>query len=230
MRPSKIDACARRPPAPADRRCPAPASASRSSDRSPRGGAPQSPARAPGSAGTAGSMAKSLTSPTPSVMRISSVFLSEVMLAAKLAGTGCAADDEAARGAAALAAGEDPQQAGGRAAGRGGELVLGDVDDPGALADRNAGQGHRVAGIEPALRHAPDRQPQRQRPRPQRRSPTERHVQARLTFSSNSLRHRFAAPAAARSRHWHGTMALIPDLGRECVVSDDRRTRPPAAP
>ena len=33
-------------------------------------------------------IANSFTSPAPSVMRISSVFLSEVMLAAKLAGTG----------------------------------------------------------------------------------------------------------------------------------------------
>ena len=41
-----------------------------------------------GSNGTSGLMAKSFTSPAPSVMRISSVFLSEVMLAAKLAGTG----------------------------------------------------------------------------------------------------------------------------------------------
>ena len=40
---------------------------------------------------------------------------------------------------------------GGRAAGRRGELVVGDVDDPGALADRQPGQRHHVAGIELAL-------------------------------------------------------------------------------
>ena len=41
-----------------------------------------------GSTGSSGLTANSLTSPEPSVMRISSVFLSEVMLAAKVAGTG----------------------------------------------------------------------------------------------------------------------------------------------
>ena len=49
------------------------------------------------------------------------------------------------------------QQAGGGAARRGGELVLGDVDDPGALADRQAGQRHLVAGVEPALGARPAR-------------------------------------------------------------------------
>ena len=68
----------------------------------------------------------------------------------------------AARRTGALAAGEHPQQAGGGAAGRGGVLGLADVDDPGALADRNAGERHRIVRVELALGARAGRRKRRQ--------------------------------------------------------------------
>ena len=62
-----------------------------------------------------------------------------------------AVDDAALRGAGAGAAGERLQQSRGAAGGGGGKLVVGDIDGPGALADRNAGQRRLIARIEPAL-------------------------------------------------------------------------------
>ena len=43
----------------------------------------------------------------------------------------------------------------GAAGGGGGELVVADLDGPGALADRNAGQRRLILGFQPALRGAP---------------------------------------------------------------------------
>ena len=57
----------------------------------------------------------------------------------------------AARRARALAAREDAQQTGGLAARRRGVLIVVDVDDPGAPADRHAGERHGVASVELAL-------------------------------------------------------------------------------
>ncbi len=62
-----------------------------------------------------------------------------------------AGGDRPARRALALAAGEDLHQAGGRPARGGREIVVGDVDDPGAASDRKPAQRDRVAGIELAL-------------------------------------------------------------------------------
>jgi hypothetical protein len=55
------------------------------------------------------------------------------------------------RHAAALAAGEDPQQAGGRAARRRGILIIAHIDRPGALAERDSGKRHYIIGVEIAL-------------------------------------------------------------------------------
>src|SRR5664279_963326 len=55
------------------------------------------------------------------------------------------------RGAGALAAGENPQQPRGLAAGLRVVLAVGYVDDPTALADRNAGERGGVLGVKLAL-------------------------------------------------------------------------------
>jgi hypothetical protein len=58
----------------------------------------------------------------------------------------------AARRARSLAVGEHAQQAGGLAVRRRNVLIVGDVDDPVAAADRQAGERHDVTGVELALR------------------------------------------------------------------------------
>ena len=121
-----------------------------------------------------------------------------------------AADHVAARGAAALAAGEHPQQARGRAARRGGELVLGDVDHPGALADRHAAERHRIAGIEPALRHAPDRRPPRMPAVAATPTADRRAVQEHDFDSPRTRRHPLCRAGTARSRHCRRRMAAYP--------------------
>ena len=60
--------------------------------------------------------------------------------------------DDAARGADAVRASEELQDARRCAACRGRELVLGNVDDPVAAADRDAGNAGGVLSFEPALR------------------------------------------------------------------------------
>lgn len=63
-----------------------------------------------------------------------------------------AVDDAALCRAAAAAAGNRLQQAGGTAGCGSGIVIVGDLDGPGASTDRNAGQRHLIMGIELALR------------------------------------------------------------------------------
>ena len=163
-----------------------------------------------GSAGTSGLMANSLTS--PAAERHADFF--GLLVGGDAGGEGrrhrIAADDVAARGAAALAAGEHPQQARGRAARRGGELVLGDVDDPGALADRHAGERDRVAGVQPALRQRRIGRRHDARPSPQRRPQTEATVQSTILHSPRSAGDPLCPAGSSRSRHCRGRMAAYP--------------------
>jgi hypothetical protein len=61
------------------------------------------------------------------------------------------AAEAAAAGTGAACAGKNPQQPRGRAAGRRGVLVLGNLDGPGAATDRQAGEGSGVLGFEMRL-------------------------------------------------------------------------------
>ena len=94
----------------------------------------------------------SFTLPPLSVTRISSVFLPRRDRGRIARRHEIAGHDAAARGAGALPAGEDFHKSGGHAARGGGIFVVGDVDDPGALAERDAGERRGVAGVELALR------------------------------------------------------------------------------
>jgi hypothetical protein len=164
-----------------------------------------------GSSGTSGVMANSLTSPGGERHADFFGLLVGGDAGGEARGHRIAADDVAARRAAALAAGEHPQQAGGRAARGRGELVLGNVDHPGALADRHAAERNRVAGVQPALCQRPDRLPPR-RPAVSHNAgaQTEATVQARFVLLEAATR--FAAPGVPIKAS-RGERPLIPDFG-----------------
>ena len=155
-------------------------------------------------------------------MRISSVFLSEVMLAAKLAGTGLPPTHEPREAPLPWPLAKTRSRPAVAPLAAAVNWLSAMSIDPGALADRNAGQRHRVAGVEPALRRAPDRHAANARPRTAAAATPNADrttVQGTISFSSNGAAPALPRPAAAdQGMAARRTARLSPISAAECVV------------